>query len=146
MANTKEIIQIGQTEVRFLLEGSDTNEALAMFEFTVPAGGKVPLPHHHEHYDETVFGLEGTITFTVDGIDHDISVGESCFIKRGQVHGFKNLKLNDGKCLAIVTPAKIGPSFFKDCAAIINAAAADAMDRMKEVFKQYGIVPALPKN
>jgi hypothetical protein len=38
-----EIIQVGQIGIRFLLESADTNGAVAMFEFTVPAGAKVPV-------------------------------------------------------------------------------------------------------
>ena len=41
-----EIIQVGQIGIRFLLEAADTNGALAMFEFTVPVGAKMPLPHY----------------------------------------------------------------------------------------------------
>jgi len=53
-----EIIQVGQIGIRFLLESADTNGAVAMFEFTVPAGAKVPVPvpHSHQHYDETIYG------------------------------------------------------------------------------------------
>jgi hypothetical protein len=39
-----EIIQVGQIGIRFLLEAADTNGAVAMFEFTVPVGAKVPVP------------------------------------------------------------------------------------------------------
>jgi quercetin dioxygenase-like cupin family protein len=38
-----------------------------MFEFTVPAGAKMPLPHKHERDDETIYGVEGLVTFTVEG-------------------------------------------------------------------------------
>src|SRR5258705_3850425 len=88
-----EIIRVGQLGIRFLLEAADTNGALAMFEFTVPAGAKVPLPHSHdERYDETIYGVEGVLTFTVEGKAVDIGPGESCFVPRGAVHGFNNLK------------------------------------------------------
>ena len=42
MSKTTEEIRIGELAVRFLLEGEDTGGALAMFEFEVAAGGKVP--------------------------------------------------------------------------------------------------------
>src|SRR6266700_8022350 len=58
MPQEKESIRAGQIEVRFLLESKDSTGQLAMFEFTVPAGAKVPLPHSHAHYDETIYGLE----------------------------------------------------------------------------------------
>ena len=88
----KEIIRAGQIEVCFLLESKDSNGQLAMFEFTVPAGAKVPAPHSHTHYDETIYGLEGVMTFTVNGQPVDIAAGDTCFISRGSVHGFNNLK------------------------------------------------------
>ena len=83
----KEIIHAGQIEIRFPLESKDSNGQLAMFEFTVPAGAKVPMPHSHTHYDETIYGLEGVITFTVNGQPVDIAPRQSCFIPRGAVHG-----------------------------------------------------------
>jgi hypothetical protein len=43
------IIRVGQIGIRFLLEAADTNGSIAMFEFTVPAGAKVPLPHSLKH-------------------------------------------------------------------------------------------------
>lgn len=144
MADINEIIRIGQTEVRFLLEGADTNGQLAMFEFSVPPGARVPLPHHHEHYDETIYGLEGIITFVVDGEPKEIKASESLFIPRGAVHGFSNNAETKFKALAVVTPAEIGPQFFRDSAEVVNNPGPDAMERMKVIFKKYGLVPALP--
>ena len=71
----REIIQVGQIGIRFLLEAVDTNGALAMFEFTVPVGARMPLPHKHERYDETIYGVEGVVTFTVEGKTVDIAPG-----------------------------------------------------------------------
>src|SRR5436190_11633191 len=74
-----ELIRVGPISVRFLLEGGDTNGAVAMFEFTVPPGARVPVPHKHEHYDETIYGVEGVVTFMVEGKAIDIAAGETCF-------------------------------------------------------------------
>ena len=52
-----DVIQVGQIGIRFLLESADTNGAVAMFEFTVPVGAKVPVPHYHKQYDETIYGV-----------------------------------------------------------------------------------------
>src|SRR6266853_550685 len=62
-----EIIRIGQIEIKFLLEAADTNGSVAMFEFTVPVGAKMPLPHSHKHYDEIIYGVQGVVTFTAEG-------------------------------------------------------------------------------
>ena len=91
MTNNKEIIKIGQIEIKFLLEASDTNGQLTMFEFLVPNGAKVPLPHYHEKFDEIIYGLEGVMSFSVDGRAIVIVPGQTCFIPRGIAHGFKNL-------------------------------------------------------
>jgi quercetin dioxygenase-like cupin family protein len=139
-----EIIRVGQIGVEFLQEADDTNGALAMFEFTVPVGAKVPLPHSHRHYDESIYGVEGVITFTVEGQSVDISPGESCFIPRGAVHGFNNLKQTDAKALAIITPALLGPDFFKEAAAITQAGGPPDMEKLKAVMAKHGLVPAIP--
>ena len=139
-----EIIQVGPIGIRFLLESADTNGAVAMFEFTVPAGAKVPVPHSYQHYDETIYGIAGVVTFTVEGKPVDIGPGESCFIPRGAVHGFNNLKLIEAKGLAVITPALLGPDFFKDAAAIVNAGGPPDVEKLKAVLLKHGLVPALP--
>ena len=141
---TPETIQLGQIEVRFLLESQATNGQLAAFEFTVPAGAKVPMPHSHERYDETIYGLEGVMTFTVNGRPNDIGPGQTCFIPRGAVHGFNNLKSANAKALAVVTPGLIGPDFFKEVAAIIHAGGPPDLEKIKAVMTKHGLVPAVP--
>lgn len=141
MPMKNEVIRLGQIEVKFLLEAADTNGALAMFEFTVPAGARVPVPHSHAHYDETIYGVEGVITFTVEGKAVPIGPGETCFIRRGAVHGFNNLHSGQAKALAVVTPAKIGPDFFQEMAAIVNADGPPDVGKMKEIMLRHGLVP-----
>ena len=139
-----EIIRIGQIGIRFLLDAADTNGSVAMFEFTVPVGAKVPMPHSHKHYDETIYGVSGVVTFAVEGKAVDIAPGESCFIPRGAVHGFNNLKQTDATALAVVTPALIGPDFFKETAAIVNAGGPPDIEKLKAVLAKHGLEPAMP--
>jgi len=141
----RETIKAGQILIDFLLEAADTNGSAAMFEFTVPVGAKVPIPHYHEHYDETIYGLEGTITFTVDGEAIDIQPGETCFIPRGAVHGFDNLKQVDAKALAVITPALLGSIFFKEVAEIVNAGGPPDLQKLRLVMTKHGLVPVAPK-
>jgi quercetin dioxygenase-like cupin family protein len=142
----KEIIRVGQIEIKFLLESADTNGSVAMFEFIVPVGAKVPLPHSHQHYDETIYGVEGVVTFTVEGKPVDIGPGESCFVPRGAVHGFNNLKQTGVKALAIITPALLGPAFFKEAAAIVNSGGPPDVEKLKAVMAKHGLVPAMPQS
>lgn len=138
-----EIIRVGQIGIRFLLEAADTRGSVAMFEFTVPVGAKMPQPHSHKSYDETIYGVAGVVTFTVEGKTFDIGPGESCFIPRGAVHGFNNLKQTDAKALAVITPALLGPDFFKEAAAIANAGGPPDLEKLKAVMAKHGLVPAL---
>ena len=141
----KETIKAGQIIIDFLMEAADTNGAAAMFEFTVPASAKVPIPHYHEHFDETIYGLSGILTFTIDGKVIDIAPGETCFIPRGAVHGFDNLKQTDAKGLAVITPALLGPIFFKEVGEIVNAGGPPDLEKLKAVLLKHGLVPVIPK-
>ncbi len=145
MTQKQEIIRVGQIEIRFLLEGKDSGGRLAMFEFTVPAGAKVPVPHYHEQYDETIYGLEGVVTFNINGQPTDVAPGQTCFIPRGAVHGFNNLQSIMAKGLAVVTPGLLGPDFFRETAAIINAGGPPDFEKLKTVMARHGLVPALPQ-
>ena len=145
MANQTETIRVGQIEIRFLLDSKDTNGQLAMFEFTVPAGAKVAMPHYHERYDEIIYGLEGVVTFTVNGKPIDIGPGQTCFIPRGAVHGFNNLKPATAKALTVVTPALIGPDFFKEMAAIVNDGGPPDLENINAVMARHGLVPVPPQ-
>jgi quercetin dioxygenase-like cupin family protein len=139
-----EIIRLGQIGVRFLLDAAETKGSLGMFEFTVPTGARVPLPHFHEHYDETIYGVEGVMTFTVDGKAVQIGKGDSIFIRRGAVHGFNNLTDADAKALAVVTPALIGPDFFRETAEVVNAGGPPDLEKIKAVMAKHGLVAVMP--
>ena len=141
----KETIKVGQIIIDFLLEAADTNGSAAMFEFTVPVGAKVPISHYHESYDETIYGLSGVITFTVEGNPIDIAPGETCFIPRGAVHGFDNLTQKDAKALTVITPALLGSIFFKEVAAILNAGGPPDLEKLKLVMAKHGLIPVIPK-
>ena len=61
MTSTREEIRIGGIAVRFLLQGEASGGSVAMFEFDVAAGAKVPIAHSHDAYEETIYGLEGVL-------------------------------------------------------------------------------------
>lgn len=141
----KETIRCGQVQVDFLLEAADTNGSASVFEFTVPPGSKVPIPHYHENFDETIYGLAGVMTFTVDGKAIDIAPGETCFIPRGAVHGFNNLRREDAKALAVVTPALLGPIYFREVGDIINAGGPPDIEKLKMIMAKHGLVPVMER-
>ena len=75
--NAQEEIKIGDLAIRFLVEGEQSGGSAAVFEFDVPAGARVAAGHSHDGYEETIYGLEGILTWTVDGVPVDLGPGEA---------------------------------------------------------------------
>ena len=99
-----ETIKMGALTLNFLQSKDETGGSLDMFEMIVQPNARMPVPHYHESWDETVYGLSGTMTFRVDGKDTDIAPGQTVFIKRGIVHSFTNNSGAPATCLATLTP------------------------------------------
>jgi quercetin dioxygenase-like cupin family protein len=142
---TREEIRVGQVAVRFLLEGEQSGGSVAIFEFDVPAGAKVPAAHSHDGYEETIYGLEGVLTWTVAGDPVDVGPGEALCIPHGVVHRFDNAHGSDAKALAIVTPGILGPDYFREVAGILDASAGEPPDlaAIAAVMRRHGLTPAL---
>lgn len=143
MTGASEEIRIGQLAIRFLLEGKASGGSVAVFEFDVPAGAKVPIAHSHDGYEETIYGLEGVLTFTLNGRQTDIGPGEVLCIPRGAVHRFDNTHGVDTKMLAIVSPGILGPDYFREIAAIAKASAGGPPDpaALAAVMRRHGLTP-----
>src|SRR5438874_932896 len=109
----REEIKVGEMAIRFLLEGEQSAGSVAVFEFDVPASARVAAAHSHDGYGETIYGLEGVLTWTIEGTPTDLGPGEALFIPRGAVHHFDNRGEVDAKALAIVTPGIVGPVFLR---------------------------------
>jgi len=139
-----EEIRVGQVAVRFLIEGKDSGGSVAMFEFDVPAGAKVPVAHRHDGYEETIYGLTGVLTWTVGGRKQDIGPGQVLCIPRGVVHRFDNTHAANATMLAVVTPGVLGPSYFRDVAAVIASSVGGPPDpsAIAEVMRRHGLTPA----
>jgi quercetin dioxygenase-like cupin family protein len=142
-----EMIRLGPLVIRFLVTGADSRGSAAVFECTVPAGEKLRAPaHSHDAYEETVYGLEGVLTWTVDGRPIEVGPGQALCIPRGAVHRFDNLSQQDAKALMVASPALIGPEYFREVAEVMAAAAGGPPDsaRMADIFRRYGLTPVLP--
>ena len=142
--STSEEIKVGGGGVRFLVEGADSAGSVAVFEFDVRAGSKVAAAHSHDGYEETIYGLEGILTWTVEGIPTDVGPGEALCIPRGAVHRFENAGDLDATALAIVTPGILGPDYFREIAAILDASAGGPPDpaAIGAVMRRHGLTPA----
>jgi len=144
---SEETIEIGPLRIRFLLTGDDSNGSVAVFEVLVPVGQKLAAPaHKNDAYEETLYGIEGVLTWTVDGTPIEVGPGQALCIPRGAVHRFDNLGSRDVKQLAVISPAVMGPAYFREAADVIGAAGDGPPDRAKmtEVFRRHGMTVATP--
>jgi len=141
---THEEIRVGELVIRFLVESEGSGGSVAVFEFDVPAGAKVAAAHSHDGYEETIYGLEGVLTWTIEGTTTDVAPGEALCIRRGAVHHFDNTRDLDAKALAVVTPGVLGPDYFREVAAVLDASAGGPPDlaAIATVMRRHGLTPA----
>jgi quercetin dioxygenase-like cupin family protein len=140
-----ETIRLGPLAVRFLVTGEDASGSVALFELEVPAAQRLAAPaHSHDHYEETIYGLQGVLTWTVDGKRIDVGPGQALCIPRGAIHRFDNHGSEDVKALCAITPAAIGPGYFREAADVIKAAAGGPPDHVKmaDIMRRHGLTPA----
>ena len=143
-----ETIRLGSLAVRFLITGRNSGGSVAVFELMVPGAARLAAPaHSHDHYEETIYGIDGVLTWTVDGKPIDVGPGQALCIPRGAVHRFDNHGDQDARALCLITPAAIGPQYFRKSAEVINAAAGGPPDRAKmtEIMLRHGLTPAPPQ-
>ena len=145
-ATDHDTITVGALGVRFLVEAGDSNGTASVFECYVPAGSRMPAPHSHDGFEDTIYGLEGVTTWTIDGETVEVGPGEAVCVRRGQVHGFQNGGDIDATFLAIATPGVFGSAYFREIAEVLAASAGGPPDLAAAgaVMRRHGLTPAAP--
>jgi quercetin dioxygenase-like cupin family protein len=140
---TAETITVGELGVRFLVEPSESNGSVSVFECYVPASSRMPAPHSHDAFEETIYGLAGVTTWTIDGEAIEVGVGEAVCVPRGAIHGFENRGSEDATFLAIASPGVFGPDYFHEVAEVLAASAGGPPDisALSEVMQRHGLTP-----
>src|SRR5438445_13647274 len=101
---SEETMKIGPIGIRFLLTGDDSNGSVSVFEVRVPVGQKLAAPaHKNDAYEETLYGIKGVLTWTVDGTPIEIGPGQARCIPLGALHRSANFGSEDGKTVALLT-------------------------------------------
>ena len=136
-----EIVSFSGLDLRFLQTGDGTAGSLDVFEMAVQPNARMPVPHYHETWDETIYGVAGTTIWRIAGSDVAVGPGESVFIRRGVIHGFRNASDTPATCLRILTPGLLGPAYFRAMAALVATGSPDPV-AMKAVMTRYGLIPA----
>jgi len=145
---SEEAIHLGPLTVRFLITGENSSGTIAAFEVIVPAAQRLAAPaHSHDHDEETIYGVDGELTWKVNGKQIAVGPGQALCISRGAVHRFDNNGVQEARALCVITPAAIGPQYFRESAAVINAAVGGPPDRARlaEIMRRHGLTPAPPQ-
>ena len=144
-ATENDTITVGALGVRFLIEAADSNGTASVFECYVPAHSRMAAPHSHDGFEETIYGVEGTTAWTIDGATIDVGPGEAVCVRRGQIHGFQNHGDVDATFLAIATPAVFGPAYFREIGEILASTGGPPdLAALGEVMRRHGLTPAPP--
>jgi mannose-6-phosphate isomerase-like protein (cupin superfamily) len=136
-----EVIYIRGLSITFLLSRHETDGACDAFELTVPAQRYLFVPHRHRDFDETILGVDGIVTWTVDGKTIKIGPGDQLFIPRGVLHGYANHQPFPARMLSIFTPGLVGPEFFRDMADVLNLEGPPNIAEISKVMNRYGVIP-----
>ena len=139
-----EAIQLGALSVRFHVDADESGGSVSIFECEALANARMPAPHSHDDFDETVFGLDGVTTFTVGGERTDLHPSEALFIPRRVIHGFSNDGDVDARFLAVISPGLLGSSYFRDVADVLSADGPPDIGKIGEVMRRHGLTPAPP--
>ena len=144
--STRTPIGLGDIEIRFLVEADDSHGAATVFECQIRPDAQVPAAHSHDGFEETVYGLAGVTTFSVDGDTHELGVGDALCIRRGQVHHFVNRGATDSCFLSVATPGVFGPDYFLEIRDVLGAAAGGPPDigALLAVMQRHGLTPVAP--
>lgn len=135
-------IRIGPITVTFTVDAEASGGSVTVSRCDVLDGGGMPVAHSHDAFEETVYGLEGTTTFQIDGETIPVGPGETLCIRRGAVHTF-HAEQGDVAFLAISTPGVFGPDYFLELAALVDAAGGRPDPAaVGALMLRYGLTPA----
>ena len=134
-------IRIGELSVTFLKTRYETGGAFELFELTVPAFARVPLPHLHRKYDETIFGVDGTMTWTLSGKPTEVRRGTTLLIPRGAPHSYANPTHTAARILCLQTPGLLGPEYYLEIAALFRTDPHPNLAGIGAIMSRYGVVP-----
>jgi quercetin dioxygenase-like cupin family protein len=139
-------ITVGAIGVRFLVETDQSGGSVTVFECDVPADARMPAPHSHDAFEETIYGLRGVTTWTVGGGTIEIGPGDAVCIPRGIIHGFTNRESVDATFLAIATPGVFGAAYFREIADVLATDGPPDLGALADVMHRHGLTPAAPRD
>ena len=136
-------IRVGRISVSFLTTAFETRDALDLFEMTVASGGSGLIPHLHREYDEVVYGMNGTVTWTVGNKEVSVSHGDKLSIPRGTPHYFINQQPATARMILLHTPGGLAPEYFRQLASCVDSEGTPSIDCVAAVMMRFGVTPLM---
>jgi quercetin dioxygenase-like cupin family protein len=133
-------IRVGEMSVTFIKTRHETAGAFDLFELTIPPFGRVTMPHIHRKYDETIFGVDGTMVWTLNDKPTEIRRGITLFIPRGTPHFYANCSDKPARILCLQTPGIMGPEYYFEIASHFHSDGPNVAG-VAAVMSRYGVVP-----
>ncbi len=96
---------------RALITPEQTQNAMALIEFTLPRGAEPPL-HVHQNEDEAFYLVEGRMSVRVGDKTTILEAGEALFAPRNTPHAFQILS-ETATLLNLITPGTLAGFFFE---------------------------------
>ena len=135
------IIRVGEISVLFHQSRHETGGVMDLFEFTVPPGVHIIVPHLHRQFDETIFGLDGITTWTVGDHTVEVKKTEQLFIPRGTPHRFANLHSSTARAMCMLTPGLIGPEYYVELGLLLSGDEPPDYAEIGAFMTSHGLIP-----
>lgn len=136
-----ETIRVGAMSVTFLKSRHETGGAFDLFELTIPPLVHSPVPHIHRGHDETIFGVDGLMTWTLCDQTTQVRRGDKLFIPRGTPHFYENRHHTAARILCLQTPGVMGPEYYLEMAALLQPEGSHDISLIGSVMGRYGVIP-----
>ena len=104
----QQIAWIGGSVHRVVLDGTATDNRLAVFRSTMRSGAASPV-HVHDRDDETIVVLSGSGIFWAGSLRWDLGAGDAVYLPRSVPHSY--LVTSDTEILTICNPAGVEEFF-----------------------------------
>lgn len=120
-----------------IIEPGQSNNALAIVEFTLPKGAEPP-PHIHTNEDETFYVLAGEIIVRLKDDETLLRQGKALFAPKGIPHSFR-IVTEKAVFLNLISPGMLWNYFMKYSAPVLEPPATISLtapppQRIKEMI------------
>jgi quercetin dioxygenase-like cupin family protein len=135
-----ETVWLGRLGVRFMIDGKQTGETIALVEHPMKPRVLAAPMHTHQHEDEYTYVLEGEVGVQVGDEVRVARPGDLIFKPRHVPHAFWNAGDTPARALEIISPAGF-ERYFAEIATLLPPAQEGSPDEqaLGAIIEKYGL-------